>query len=47
LLQDDVKLEGEASWTLVGTKVLALNDLTPDQQGICSATFSAGADEEG
>jgi hypothetical protein len=28
------------SLALIGKKVLALNGLTPDQQGICSATLS-------
>jgi hypothetical protein len=42
-LPGDVKLGGEASSTLVGKKVLALNSFTLDQSGISSATLSQGA----
>ena len=39
-LPGDVKLGGEAFWPLGGQQALALNNLTPDQVGICSATLS-------
>jgi hypothetical protein len=41
-LLQDVKWSRESGLSWVGKKVLALNHLNPDQQGICSATLSAG-----
>jgi hypothetical protein len=47
LLVDDVKLGGGGLMGLDGKKFSLVNGLKPDQQGIGSATVSAGAEERG
>jgi hypothetical protein len=44
---DDVKLGGGGLMGLDGKKFSLVNGLKPDQQGIGSATVSAGAEERG